>query len=336
MHLDGSNEHEYEKFLLSREEGLFYYSIKYKKFLESILNCESDYVLAINDEGGIEGVLPLMFRKGKYGTVVNSLPFYGSNGGILASSEEAFDLLKDYYNDLISRNEIACSNYITNPLADNSKGVKHNLTDKRIGQWTYIGYENSVEERLWESFKSSARRNIRKALKENVEVKIDNKALDFLYKVHHDNISSIGGKPKDKKFFESIPDYFIEGKDYNVYVAFLNGKPISALLLFYYNKVVEYFVPATIHEYRSVQALPLIVYTAMIDANAKGYKWWNWGGTWLSQEGVYRFKKKFGAQDKEYKYMINLNNQRLLECKTDELLSEYSGFYTVPFDRLRG
>lgn len=131
-----------------------------------------------------------------------------------------------------------------------------------------------------------------------------------------------------------IDKHFVGGQDYNIYIAKLNGEKIGALLLFYYNETVEYFTPAAVSEYRNVQALPLIVYQAMCEANQKGFKWWNWGGTWLTQDGVYKFKNKFGAVDKEYKYFIKVNNQDIYNSTKEELLSEYENFYTIPFDRL--
>lgn len=133
-----------------------------------------------------------------------------------------------------------------------------------------------------------------------------------------------------------INKHFEQGKDYNIYIAKLDEKKIGALLLFYYNETVEYFTPAAVSKYRNIQALPLIIYQAMCKANAKGYKWWNWGGTWLTQDGVYKFKNKFGAIDKEYNYFIKINNEDIYSSTKKELLEEYDNFYVIPFDKLKG
>ena len=83
---------DYLKFLNSFEYSLFYYSIEYKIFLENLLGCQSEYFL-VKQEDKIIAVLPLMKKKGKYGLVYNSLPFYGSNGGILSHDKKATELL---------------------------------------------------------------------------------------------------------------------------------------------------------------------------------------------------------------------------------------------------
>jgi lipid II:glycine glycyltransferase (peptidoglycan interpeptide bridge formation enzyme) len=255
-------------------------------------------------------------------------------GGILSKNTQAFELLLDEYTKV--SNESAGSTYITNPLQENVQELSHDILDKRVGQWTSLNYVDNIEENIMNSFESSARRNVRKAIKENVIVEIDNSQIDFLYETHYENITSIGGKAKDKKFFELIDKHFVEEQDYNIYIAKLNGEKIGALLLFYYNETVEYFTPAAVSEYRNVQALPLIIYQAMCEANQKGFKWWNWGGTWLTQDGVYKFKNKFGAVDKEYKYFIKINNEDIYNSSKEELLNEYDNFYVIPFDKLKG
>ena len=57
--------------------------------------------------------------------------------------------------------------------------------------------------------------------------------------------------------------------------------------------------------YRSEQPLSVLIFRAMQDAiKEKGSKHWNWGGTWKSQHGVYRFKSRWGAHDNKYRYHI--------------------------------
>jgi len=322
----------YEYFLSGINESLLFYSVKYKELLEDYLKVKSNYVLAIDEKNDIHAVLPLMNKKGRFGMVVNSLPFYGSNGGILARDKKSFDLLSNYYIKI--SNEASSSTYITNPLINNAINFEYDIIDKRISQWTLLKQDKNIEESIMLSFHSKTRNMVTKSIKENVSVCIDNSQMDFLYELHHENITSIGGKAKSKTFFKLIDKHFEKGRDYNIYIAKLNEKKIAALLLFYYNKTVEYFTPASLSEYRTYQPMSLLIYQAMIDASKKGYKLWNWGGTWLSQEGVYKFKKRFGAVDKEYFYYIKINNPDIYKSEKKILIEEYSDFYVVPFNVL--
>ncbi len=324
----------YELFVLSFNESLLYYSIKYKKLLEEYLKIDSNYLVVVDKDDNIQAILPLMKKMGKFGVVINSLPFYSSNGGILAKSDKALNLLLEYYNELCKN--VAGSTYVMNPLIEEKNNINYNILDERIGQWTYISNKEEHEKNIMTSFHSKTRNMVRKAIKENITIEVDNSQIGFLYETHYENITSMGGKAKERRFFELIEKHFEKGKDYNIYIAKLGEKEIGALLLFYYNETVEYFTPAAIAEYRNFQATSLLVYESMIDASKNGYKWWNWGGTWASQDGVYRFKNRFGAVDKKYSYFIKINNKDIYKASKEELLEEYDNFYVIPFDKLKG
>lgn len=337
--LDKKNFELYENFLSLNEGATLYYSIKYKCFLERILNCSSEYYVAWKDNK-ICGILPLMYKKGNYGKVYNTLPFYGSNGGVLASCKEAYKVLINKFEELVASPGVASSNYIENPLFESE--LKTDLlsdeVDCRIGQFTplekKLGVSESIDDFLMKSFHTKTRNMIRKALKCDIEVEVNNNEIGFVNKVHVDNMTEIGGKPKSNLFFNEIETFFEEGKDYKIYIAKKEGKKIAALLLFYYNKTVEYFTPVIESEYRSLQPMSVLIYQAMIDASIKGFKYWNWGGTWKSQEGVFRFKNRWNTKNIEYKYYIRINNKKIYQSSKSELLSEYPDFFVLPFDKL--
>jgi len=72
----------------------------------------------------------------------------------------------------------------------------------------------------------------------------------------------------------------------------------------------------------------------MKDATKKKCKYWNWGGTWLSQTGVYQFKKRWGTHDLKYNYYTNLIDNSILNLSKEDLLREYPYFYVLPFSAL--
>jgi hypothetical protein len=98
--------------------------------------------------------------------------------------------------------------------------------------------------------------------------------------------------------------------------------------------VVEYFTPATDVGYRGLQPMSLLVFTAMQDAVRRGCRWWNWGGTWVTQDGVYRFKKRWGTVDRRYFYHTTVFDKGILRCSPEQLLEAYPYFYVVPFTQL--
>lgn len=322
--LSSANASAYEAFLRGSGGAMFYHSLKHIEFLKAFTNSEQETVLAIEGEK-VVGCLPMLAKNGKYGKVLNSLPFYGSHGAILSDSIQGKEALEGYLHKI--KDQFLSSVFIMNPFhADESAnyGVK---VDERIGQITYLP---SDVDQLISIFHFKTRNMVRKGEKSGADVKISNTDFDFLYETHAENMSKIGGKPKPREFFHLIPKFFEAEKDFNIFTAELNGTKIAALLVFYFKDTVEYYTPVIVNEYRDSQVLSFIIYRVMLDAISKGFKVWNWGGTWKTQEGVYRFKSRWGAQDKHYNYYMSYQNE-LFKHPLKDLTPEYPWFYIGPY-----
>lgn len=332
--LDAGLSEAYAEFLLRRPTSLLYQSLAYQRLLVSLLAAEPRSLVALDGET-IRGVLPLLAREGSYGIVYNSLPYYGSNGGVIADDAAAAELLLSTFNDIASRPDTAAATLVTNPLETvDYRSLLHDLSDFRIGQLTPIGHAAEHARRLMDAFHSKTRNMVRKAEKAGVRVARDEDALEFVATVHRENMAEIGGRAKSPRFFALVPAHFRAGSEYRVYIASIDGEPVAGLLAFYFNHTVEYYTPVVRKEHRESQALSLIVFTAMCDASREGYGWWNWGGTWASQDGVYRFKKRWGTLDRRYQYYTRLRNPALKALAARHLLEAYPDFYVLPFSAL--
>jgi hypothetical protein len=182
---------------------------------------------------------------------------------------------------------------------------------------------------------ASARRNVRKARRTGIVAVSDAEQLGTLAAIHRANMEALGGLAKDASFFTTVPRHFEAGADYDVYVGLLGEAVVAALLLFYFNETVEYFTPAVDHDHRSEQPLAVVLAEAMAAAARRGCRRWNWGGTWTSQDGVFRFKRKWGAPEGRYRYFVQVNDDALLDARPEELRARFKHFYVVPFSALR-
>ena len=325
----------YEEFLLARPETLLFQSWRYQSMLIDLLGCSQQGLLALDDAGHIQAVLPLLAANGPLGVVLNSLPYYGSNGALIGDDPAARAMLVAAYHNLVQAQGVAASTLIENPLAPGgADGIAYDLTDERIGQLTPLPAAGDEKAALMQSFHHKTRNMVRKAEKRGVEVVVDNEAMTFLMDVHQQNMREIGGLAKSRNFFVALPQYFRPGQDYRIYVARLGGEMIAAILVFFFNRTVEYYTPVVRKEYRDTQAISAVIFRAMCDASVQGYAWWNWGGTWLSQEGVYRFKSRWGTKDMPYRYYTSVHNPEILKVSPAELLAWYPSFFTVPFSVL--
>jgi hypothetical protein len=319
-------------FVNAHDEGLIYYMPCFRRLLLSMLDCACLYRVAWRGEH-VTGVLPLVAQDGPFGVILNSLPFFGSNGGVLASDAESEAALRNEYQRLTAVAGVIAATWISHPFAESAAVPVHQYGDERIAQWTVLP-EVARREAVLALIDGSARRNVAKAKRSGVTVRETPDALDFLQDVHRRNMQAIGGRAKPAAFFDRLPQAMQFGRDWSLYVAEADGRPIAALLLFYGAKTAEYVMPVVEEDARELQPTATVLATAMTDAVARGMQRWNWGGTWLTQENVYRFKRKWGAKEKRYHYFITLNDVSLLTHSAAELVDAYPNFFTVPYGLL--
>lgn len=322
----------YDALALETPPTLFYASRRFTSFVADLLGAVDESLVA--EAGGrIVGALPLLRRDTDFGPLYNSLPYYGSNGGVIGTDPNARAALIAAWNGLVTAPDALGGTMIGNPLDRGAvEGVTHNFRDFRIGQLTELRGGKD----LLANVDSAARRNVRKAQRSGLEVVSDASLLGRLRELHVENMAAIGGLAKTGAFFERIPRHFEYGRDYEIVGARRDGRVIATLLLFYFNRTVEYYTPAVEEAYRSDQPLSLLIVEAMRAAAARGLRWWNWGGTWPSQTGVYRFKRKWATHEQRYEYRVQMNRPELLAWPAGRFVAEMPGFYVVPFSALAG
>jgi CelD/BcsL family acetyltransferase involved in cellulose biosynthesis len=330
--LSPATEPAYREFVARAPGALLYHSLPYRDLLMEHLGCRQEYLVA-GEGGDVRGVLPLLWTGDDGGRVYNSLPFYGSHGGVLADDPGVAAALVAAYDERATAQGTLAATMVANPFAAaQPPEPAHNLIDERISQVTDLPAD---EANLLDLIESSARRNVRKARRTGIVATTDAARLLAVAEIHRDNIRSVGGRAKELSFFEAVPRHFEAGHEFEVHVALLGDEVVAGLLVFLFNGTAEYFTPAVQHDHRSEQPLALLLVDAMTAAAQRGCRRWNWGGTWASQDGVYRFKRKWGARDGRYRYYVQVNDDSLLDASPAELQARFGHFYVAPFSALR-
>lgn len=348
--LEPGLEEAYERLVLSVPHSFIYSSLVYRDFLRRLLPAARDrYLVAMHGDRPV-GVLPAFLQRDAEGRgVLNSLPFYGSNGGVLVDPEApdapgVWRALLGAFDEVAEGERVAASTLISHPL-DESAAVyadcaRHDLVDERIGQLSPLPADAADgagrAAALMQGFHDNPRRAVRKAEKSGIQVHDadDPALLRVLAELHHENMAAMGGTHKEWPVFQALAGTLRYGRDYRVYGARADGETVAALMVLFYNNTVEYFVPATRAEFRVQQPMSLLIYHAMQEAAARGYRWWNWGGTWTTQAGVYQFKSRWGAVDRPYRYFTRVLDPAVLGRTPAELLAAFRYFFVVPFSAL--
>lgn len=335
---------EYEQLLSTVELSFIGPSAAYRRFLLRIVPDSRDVTIGVFEGGRLAGALPLIVSGASTDKpVLNSLPFFGTTGGLLiapdANAEEIAQTLLRAVDDVAEELHAIASTIIVSPLDPHAalyeRYVSRTLLDERIGQVTFLPAEPS-EDALMAIFHQKTRNSIRKAQKSGFTVRHSAHINDLraLAELHRDNMQAIGGTPKPWTVFEAIREMFAYDRDYRLYLAEKDGVVASALLVFFHNRTIEYYTPATAADYRTLQPMSLLILTAMLDAIGRGIRVWNWGGTWLTQQGVYQFKSRWGTTDIRYPYYVNEFDRTLRKRTADDLLRSYPYTYVLPFSAL--
>jgi lipid II:glycine glycyltransferase (peptidoglycan interpeptide bridge formation enzyme) len=286
------------------------------------------------ESGRITAALPFCVYEGIHGPVINSLPFFGSHGGIISSekntikSQEIIDALLNYATTIDCASVTIIESLFNKEAQEIFIDFDHQ--DSRIGLYNDINDWNNFQD-IMDSFESRARNSIKKAIKSKVEV-IESKSLesiDFLARIHFENMTSAGRKAKSKEFFFEFLEK-ISNENWIILEAHLNGARIASLLLIFTSEVVEYFAPVTVTDYKPLQPLSLLIWRGLVFAKEKEIRYWNWGGTWGSQLGVYKFKKQWNPIETQYAYHTKVIKPSILDVDPQTLMQAYPFFYVYP------
>lgn len=160
------------------------------------------------------------------------------------------------------------------------------------------------EDEIYSCFRDSTKRNIKKALREGVEVKICNtpEAVREFYRLHCVTRKRHGLPPQPYYFFQKICDYVIS-KNYGIIVcAFHKRETIAAAVYFHFGNKAIFKYGASDNRYQLLRANNLVMWEAIRYYCNKAYERLSFGRTDLDHEGLRQFKSGWGAEDKMIKY----------------------------------
>ncbi len=92
-------------------------------------------------------------------------------------------------------------------------------------------------------------------------------------------------------------------------------------------------MPAVHFVDRTLQPLSLLIHYAITDAVADGFAFWNFGGTWLTQDSLRHFKIRWAATETVYSYYTWILNRTILKRTAKDVLASYPYFFVAPFDQ---
>lgn len=328
--------------------NLIYATTPYGEFLERVTGVPIE-IFGVWSDGELRGAIRFARSHDPHiGTVVNSLPWWGSHGSvILDRSAPDADAVRAAvlagFRGVLDAIDPAAWTVVLLPEEEPHRAayeaaLRPTVIEDRIGQVTALPPDTgSPNDALLAGFLQKTRNLARKSMREGFAERVLDTpwAWAFLAETHAENMSVIGGRAKPAAHFAALRDCIPE-ENRRLSVAMDGDVPVAAMLTLAFAQTVEYFVPAVKVEYRARQPLTFLIVRGMEEAVRSGRRFWNWGGTWRSQNSLHHFKAGFGAEDRPYSYLVGATPQGLRRIAGNRpvLQTAFAYFYTYPYGLL--
>jgi len=181
------------------------------------------------------------------------------------------------------------------PLMENHANFINRLEIEKMNSIIYVDL-SLTEEELWGNYKRNNRKNIKKAMRNDIEVVVDEEFefLDEFLEIYYETIKK--NNAKKYYFFPKIFFEFIRvslNKNFVLFISKKNNKIISVELALYDKDVIYSFLGGTLSEYFLLRPNNLLKHKLILWAKEKNIKYYLIGGGYHPGDGIFEYKHSF-------------------------------------------
>lgn len=308
---DENSEKEYTEFLETHERCNFQQSIEWAKVK---ISWKHEVILAEDNSGKIVGSLMVWIRK---------IPVFGNimysargpvcdihNMEILKQLSEGIQQLAQKYNAIVMRMEpdiVSSDETFRNIMLDLGYQIKDdakNFREEIQPRYVFrLDTKDKTEDELFKNLHSKTRYNVRLATKKGVVIKEGSREdLKVFHKIMVTTGIRDGFITRPLSYFERMYDC-LGKKHMKLLMAYYNDEPISGVIVIIYGNKTWYLYGASSNEHRNLMPNYLLQWEMVKIALANKsdiYDLRGVPGIADNSNGLYRFKKGFGAEYTEF------------------------------------
>jgi FemAB-related protein (PEP-CTERM system-associated) len=276
---------EWNAFIAQAPNGSFYHRFEWGAVNEEELGHE--YVpLVARSAGQIVGVLPLVFVRSRiFGRILCSMPFVNYGGPCSMSKEadealtrEAMKVTRELGADYL---ELRCTQQLP---------VEIPVSLRKVSMTIDLAADPDV---LWNAFTSKHRKNVKRAYKDELAVKVGGaELLPTFYEILEESWHSLGTPLYRREYFERIVATFPENT--RVFVCHQKEKPLAVAFCGYQNNIVEGLWAGGNAESRRLDANYVLYWEMIRDSCQRGFRRFHLGRS-TADSGGEVFKTKWNA-----------------------------------------
>jgi len=308
-------EREWKIFLDSCDAASIYHTPEWKHFLEKTFGYEPHYLFSKDENGNIDGLLPLFYIKSKLtGNRLCSVPF-SHICGYIGSNNSKENLIDEGINTYSTLNV---------DYFEIRDAVESKVFHSQNSYSTYIlELCSDIDETWYKLEKKSARWAIKKSKKMGVQVdstkNIEN--LKEFYEINCLTKKDIGVPCHPWKFFKNM--FELLNEYVSLYVAKYNDEIIAGGVFNYFNDSVLYGYGAAHPDYLKFHPYNAFIWKSIEDACVNGYTYFDFGRTSYDNEGLIKFKKRWGTTEKKLYYSYYPDNPKALTENRENFKYKY-------------
>lgn len=276
----------WDNYLSENPAGSFYHLYRWREIVRQEFRHRTDYRLAELD-GRIAGVLPLVLVSSRlFGRILCSVPFM-NYGGPCADSAPLNQLL---VRDAMQRARDLSADYLelrcTAPL-DVDLPVSHHKVSMTIGL-------DPDPDRLWNSYTGKHRKNIKRAYKNELEVRIGGIELlaDFCAILER-SWRDLGTPFYHRGYFRSVLEAFPDR--IRLYACMHRGRPVSVALVGFHGGTAEGLWQGGVPAARNLDANYVLYWEMIRDVCLRGCREFHLGRS-TADSGSEWFKSRWNAE----------------------------------------
>jgi serine/alanine adding enzyme len=277
----------WDAYVDAAEGSTFCHAGGWRGIIEDVLGHQCTYLAARDHDGRWLGALPLVrVRSRLFGDYLVSMPFLnygGPIGGPSARAHLARDAARIAEREGVDLLELRCREPVDSAL---------HLVHRKVAVVLRLP---EAAETLWsERFPSKLRSQIRRPLKEGLEVRFGAGQVHPFYEVFCRHMRDLGTPVLPRALFERIATVFPTASLFGV--VYRGDEPVAAGCGLAWRGELEMTWAASLREHSRVAPNMLLYWSFMERAIEQGVRRFNFGRS-TPGAGTHRFKRQWGGED---------------------------------------
>lgn len=278
---------EWDSFVRGSNGWTHFHLYGWRTVMERVFGHECVYLAARDQEGQLAGVLPLVrVRSLLFGHYLVSMPYLNYGGPV--GTPEAVSGLARRAVDQAQTNRVKLLELRSRVPLELDLPVSH----RKITVILDLPAGDAAP--LWDGLKAKVRSQVRRPMKEGVEVRFGAEQLDPFFEVFAHHMRDLGTPTQGRRFFRVMHEVF--GDAMWLGVAWHQGRPVAGGCGFRWGDEFEMTWASSLVAYNRMAPNMLVYWSFMERCVQQGMRVFNFGRC-TPEGGTHRFKRQWGSRD---------------------------------------